>query len=89
VRVVSVPCFELFEAQADVYKKAILGRSKVNVAIEAGIRMGWDRFIGADGVFIGMHGFGASGEITDLYKHFGITAEATARAVEKALGKIG
>ncbi len=59
--------------------------SKVKVAIEAGIRLGWDRFIGLDGIFIGMHGFGASGEIADLYKHFGITAEAAAEAAEKAL----
>jgi transketolase len=85
VRVVSVPCFELFEAQSEAYKAGILGSSDVKVAIEAGIRMGWDRFIGTDGIFIGMHGFGASGEIADLYKHFGVTAEATVEAVEKAL----
>ncbi len=85
VRVVSVPCFELFEAQSEAYKAGILGSSDVKVAIEAGIRMGWDRFIGTDGIFIGMHGFGASGEIADLYKHFGVTAEATLEAVEKAL----
>lgn len=85
VRVVSVPCFELFEQQSESYRHGILGSSKVKVAIEAGIRMGWDSFIGTDGIFIGMHGFGASGEIGDLYKHFGITAEATADAVRKAL----
>ena len=85
VRVVSVPCFELFEAQDDDYKAEILGKSKVKIAIEAGIRLGWDRFIGLDGIFIGMHGFGASGEIADLYKHFGITAEAAAEAAEKLL----
>ena len=85
VRVVSVPCFELFEAQDDAYKAEILGKSKVKIAIEAGIRLGWDRFIGLDGIFIGMHGFGASGEIADLYKHFGITAEAAAEAAEKLL----
>jgi transketolase len=63
----------------------VIGKSKVKVAIEAAIRLGWDAFIGQDGIFIGMHGFGASGEISDLYKHFGITAEATAEAVEKRL----
>jgi transketolase len=87
VRVVSVPCFELFEAQSDAYKAAVIGKSKVKVAIEAGIRLGWDRFIGLDGIFIGMHGFGASGEIADLYKHFGITAQAAADAAAKALKK--
>jgi transketolase len=59
----------------------------VKVAIEAGVRQGWDRFIGLDGIFIGMSGFGASGKIEDLYPHFGITAEATAKAVEERLKK--
>ncbi len=85
VRVVSVPCFELFEAQDDAYKAEVIGKAKVKVAIEAGIRMGWDSFIGLDGIFIGMHGFGASGTIEQLYPHFGITAEDTAKAVEKRL----
>ena len=85
VRVVSVPCFELFFDQDEAYRTEILGKSKVKVAIEAGIRMGWDPFIGVDGIFIGMTGFGASGEIKSLYEHFGITAEAAAEAAEKAL----
>ena len=85
VRVVSVPCFELFEAQDADYQAEIIGTSKVKIAIEAGIRLGWDRFIGVDGIFIGMHGFGASGTIEQLYPHFGITAEAAAEAAEKAL----
>jgi transketolase len=84
-RVVSVPCFELFEQQPESYRSAILGKSKVKVAIEAGIRMAWDRFIGTDGIFIGMHGFGASGTIEQLYEHFGITADATVKAVEERL----
>ena len=84
-RVVSVPCFELFEAQSDDYKAKTLGKAKVKVAIEAGIRLGWDRFIGLDGIFIGMHGFGASGTIEQVYPHFGITAEDAAKAVEARL----
>ena len=84
-RVVSVPCFELFERQSDSYKAAILGKSTVKVAIEAGIRQGWDRFIGSDGIFIGMTGFGASGPYEKLYEHFGITAEAAVKAVEARL----
>src|SRR5690606_1037760 len=59
-RVVSVPCFELFELQSPEYRKAIIGDAPVRVAIEAGIRMGWDSFIGIDGIFVGMTGFGAS-----------------------------
>lgn len=84
-RVVSVPCFELFEAQSEDYRRAIIGDAKVKVAIEAGVRQGWDAIIGADGLFIGMSGFGASGPIEDLYRHFGITAEATVDAVEARL----
>jgi transketolase len=84
-RVVSVPCFELFEAQSSDYQSRMIGVAPVKVAIEAGIRLGWDRFIGTDGVFIGMHGFGASGTIEQLYPHFGITAEAAAKAAEERL----
>ncbi|MGF7006688.1 transketolase [Aminobacter sp. BE322] len=84
-RVVSVPAFELFEKQSAEYRKAMIGNAKVKVAIEAGIRMGWDSFIGTDGIFIGMHGFGASAPIEDLYKHFGITAEAAAEAAKARL----
>ncbi len=84
-RVVSVPCFELFEKQSESYRTATLGNAKVKVAIEAGIRQGWDALIGTDGIFIGMTGFGASAPIEKLYPHFGITAEATVKAVEARL----
>ena len=84
-RVVSVPCFELFDKQSDDYRKKTIGNAKVKVAIEAGIRQGWDHLIGSDGIFIGMTGFGASGTIEQLYPHFGITAEAAAKAVEARL----
>ena len=84
-RVVSVPCFELFEEQSQSYKKTVLGSSKVNVGIEAAIRQGWDRFTGREGIFIGMTGFGASAPAKKLYEHFGITADAAAKAALAAL----
>ena len=84
-RVVSVPCFELFEHQVESYQTALIGTAPVKIAIEAAIRQGWDRFIGRDGVFIGMHSFGASGPIDALYKHFGITPEAVVAAAEAKL----
>ena len=84
-RVVSVPCFELFEQQSDEYKRALIGDAPVKVAVEAAIRLGWDRFIGLDGIFVGMTGFGASGPIEALYKHFGITADAIVAAAESKL----
>ena len=82
-RVVSVPSLELLLAQGEDKQKAIIGNAPVKVAIEAAVRWGWDAVIGHDGVFIGMHSFGESGPAKDLFKHFGITAEATVNAVLK------
>ncbi|MCP4384961.1 MAG: transketolase [Hyphomicrobiales bacterium] len=78
-RVVSVPCFELFDEQSDDYRAAVIGEAPVKVAIEAAVRQGWDRFIGNRGLFIGMDRFGASGPYKKLYARFGITAEAAAQ----------
>ncbi|EHS48841.1 transketolase [Rhizobium sp. PDO1-076] len=84
-RVVSVPCFELFFEQSADYQEAIIGKAPVKIAVEAGIRQGWDAFIGNDGAFVGMKSFGASAPAKDLYKHFGITAEAVVSAAEAKL----
>jgi transketolase len=84
-RVVSVPCFELFAEAPEHTRKAVIGSAPVKVAVEAGIRQGWDAIIGSDGAFVGMHGFGASAPVKDLYNHFGITAQAIADA---ALSKL-
>jgi transketolase len=84
-RVVSVPCFELFFEQPDDVRAAIIGNARVKIGVEAAVRMGWDAIIGADGIFVGMHSFGASAPYKDLYKHFGITAEAIADAAVKRL----
>jgi len=86
-RVVSVPCFELLLALPESERRAIIGDAPVKVGIEAAIRQGWDAIIGSDGIFIGMTGFGASAPAKDLFKHFGITAEAVADAVSKKLGR--
>jgi len=85
-RVVSVPSLELLLSQPEDRRKAIIGNAPVKVAIEAAVRWGWDAVIGQDGEFIGMHGFGASAPAKDLFKHFGITAEAAVNAVLKRLG---
>jgi transketolase len=88
-RVVSMPCWELFAAQDEAYRKKVLPAGPVRVGVEAAVRMGWDRWLmGERGTekkagFVGMEGFGASAPIEALYPHFGITAEAVA---EKALG---
>ncbi len=85
-RVVSVPALELLLAQPEDRRRAIIGNAPVKVAIEAAVRWGWDAVIGQDGEFIGMHGFGASAPAKDLFKHFGITAEAAVSAALKRLG---
>ncbi len=85
-RVVSVPSLELLLAQPADRRKAIIGNAPVKIAIEAAVRWGWDAVIGPDGEFVGMHGFGASAPAKDLYKHFGITAEAAVNAALKRLG---
>lgn len=84
-RVVSVPCLELFEAQNEQYRAAFLDDPSLKVAIEAGVRQGWDAVIGRHGIFIGMSGFGASGKASDLYNHFGITAEDVVRQVRERM----
>ena len=86
-RVVSVPCFELLAEAPEAARRAVIGDAKVNIGVEAAIRQGWDAIIGSDGVFVGMTGFGASAPYKDLYKHFGVTAEAVAAAAAHKLGK--
>ena len=81
-----MPSLELLLSLPEDKQKAIIGNAPVKVAIEAAVRWGWDAVIGHDGVFIGMHGFGESGPAKDLFKHFGITAEAAVNAVLKRLG---
>jgi len=80
-KVVSMPCVELFEQQSDAYKKEVLGTKSLKVAIEAGLQLGWEKYIGDSGIFVGMRGFGASAPATDLYKQFGITAEEVVRKI--------
>ena len=84
-RVVSVPSIGRFLAQPESYRKKVIGRAKVKIGIEAGVRQGWDQIIGADGTFIGMSSFGASGPAGKVYQHFGITAEAIVSAAKDTL----
>jgi transketolase len=85
-RVVSVPSLELLLQQPAERRQAIIGAAPVKIAIEAAVRFGWDAVIGPDGLFVGMTTFGASAPAKDLYRHFGITAEAAVNAALKRLG---
>ena len=88
-RVVSMPCWEMFERQDEAYRKRVLPAGPVRVGIEAGTRFGWDRWLSGErgrrekAGFIGMHGFGASAPAGVLYEKFGITADATAEKVRQ------
>jgi transketolase len=84
VAVVSLPCWELFAQQDDAYRESVLG-GVPRIGVEAGVEFGWSRWLGPDGIFIGMTGFGASGPFEDLYRHFGITSEAIAAAVKRKI----
>jgi transketolase len=78
--VVSMPCRLLFEEQDLAYKKAVLGEGTARVAVEAAVELGWERYLGFEGRFVGMHDFGESGKIDDVYKKFDITTDAVVRA---------
>ena len=84
-RVVSVPSLTRLLALSDAERNAIIGDAAVNIAIEAGIRMGWDQVIGPKGAFIGMNSFGASAPYKELYTQFGITAD---NAVKEAMARL-
>jgi transketolase len=86
VRVVSMPCFELFDEQSKEYRNQVLPpQVTLRLACEAGIRQGWDKYIGLDGVFVGMSTFGASAPADQLYKHFKITSEQIVLLIKNAL----
>ena len=85
-RIVSMPCWELFEEQDEGWRNALLG-ALPRIAVEAAAPFGWDRYIGADGAFVGMHGFGASGPYKEVYKHFAITPEAVAVVAKQLVKK--
>jgi transketolase len=82
--VVSMPCWELFESQPISYQLDVLG-SAPRVAVEAAARFGWDRWLGDQGTFVGMTGFGASAPAPDLYDHFGITANVVSQVARSLL----
>ncbi len=84
--VVSLPCWSLFDRQTAKYRRAVLGPARCpRVAVEAGVGMGWEKYLGSKSAFVGMTGFGASAPYADLYRHFGITPEAVAAAAKKLI----
>ncbi|MFP4098894.1 MAG: transketolase [Alphaproteobacteria bacterium] len=85
VRLVSVPCMDKFFEQDESYTRELTCNNSIKVAVEAGVRQGWNRIIGPHGIFIGMNSFGASAPASILYEYFGITPTKVIEAVETAL----
>jgi transketolase len=86
VRLVSFPSWELFAAQSAAYRDSVLlPEVRARVAIEAGVPQGWDRWVGPEGVVLGLDHYGASAPYQDLYRHFGLTADAVIRAVRRLM----
>jgi transketolase len=89
VRVVSMPCMDRFAAADEEYQRDVLPPScRARVAVEAAARLGWDRWIGPDGEFLGMHSFGESGPAAQVYSHFGITAQRVAELARLTLQRV-
>ncbi|MBI2823826.1 MAG: transketolase [Planctomycetia bacterium] len=87
-RVVSMPCWELFEQQTPEYRDSVLPPAvTARVGVESGIELGWERYLGLQGRFVGMHGYGASAPGGALFKHFGITADHVVAEAKAALGR--
>ncbi|HKP90430.1 MAG TPA: transketolase [Thermoleophilaceae bacterium] len=90
VRVVSMPCMDTFAEQDDAYREEVLPRAcRARVAVEAACPLGWDRWIGDDGEFLGMRTFGESGPAPEVYEHFGITADKLVELGRSAIDRIG
>jgi transketolase len=87
--VVSMPCRLLFEAQDAAYKREVLGETPARVAVEAAVQMSWDRYLGDHGHFVGLHDFGASGKIADVYRKFDLTTDAVVRAARQVVQEQG
>lgn len=87
-RVVSMPCWELFESQDESYRAAVLPAGVLRVSVEAGATLGWQKWIGDDGIAIGIDRFGASAPYQEIYQHLGLTGEAVAKRVTLALDSV-
>jgi transketolase len=86
-QVVSMPSWALFRKQDKAYRDSVLPPSvKARVGVEAGVKLGWDEWLGDKGEFVGMHSFGASAPYAVCFEKFGITVDAVVAAAKKSLG---
>jgi len=89
IRVVSMPCWEVFEQQTDEYKNSLIpSRGAMKISMEAGITMGWEKYIGSNGLSIGINHFGASAPGKDLAQEFGFTADQVEKKIRNHLANL-
>jgi transketolase len=89
VRVVSMPCMDTFAEADEDYRESVLPSAcRARIAVEAAAQFGWDRWIGPDGRFVGMHTFGESGPAPEVYEHFGITSDHVAEIGRELLNNV-
>jgi len=89
-RVVSMPCWELFDEQSDEYKESVLPSSvRARLAVEAGASLGWERYVGLEGRVVGQTSFGASAPAKDVFRHFGFTTENVVEQARQAIAAAG
>jgi transketolase len=86
--VVSIPCRLLFEEQDAAYRRSVMGETMARVAVEAAVELGWEKYLGFHGRFVGMHGFGESGKVAEVYQKFGITTDAVVEAAQDVIEEV-
>ena len=86
-KVVSMPCQELFNKQSKQYKEKVIEKNSIKISIEASSVNGWEKYVGPDGISLGMKSFGKSAPIKDLYEHFNLTSDKVVGMAKKMLGK--
>jgi transketolase len=87
-RVVSLPSWELFDAQPEAYRESVLPRAvRARVSVEAGVTTGWERYVGLDGLSVGVDRFGASAPYEVIYEKLGVTAESVAKAAREVVSR--
>ena len=82
-----MPCQELFDRQSKEYKEKIIGKNSIKTSIEAGSICGWEKYVGPDGVSLGLKSFGKSAPYKKIYKHFNLTSDNVVKLARKMLGK--
>ena len=86
-KVVSMPCQELFDKQSQEYKEKVIEKNSIKISVEAGSIFGWEKYVGPEGISLGMKSFGKSAPYKKIYEHFNLTSDDVVKVAKKMLGK--